>query len=84
MCGIDFVPPFQGWKFCRHETQGVALGCHVVAPSARSETGLKARNKKAQGNALGIGVRIIHSPERAKQKSCNCFVAPLPAHHIQI
>ena len=35
MCGIDFVPPFQGLNFCRHETQGVALGCHVIALSAR-------------------------------------------------
>jgi hypothetical protein len=30
MCGIDFVPPFQGlnlfWGRC---SQGVALGCHV-------------------------------------------------------
>ena len=37
MCGIDFVTPFQGWKFCCHETQGVALGYHVVALSARDE-----------------------------------------------
>jgi hypothetical protein len=35
MCGIDFVPPFQGLKICCHETQGVALGCHVIALSAR-------------------------------------------------
>jgi hypothetical protein len=94
MCGIDFVPPFQGLKFCCHETQGVALGCHVVALSARvaarsekfptifitfsahGAAGLKARNKKAQGNALGIGARIIHSPERARQKSRDRFVLP--------
>jgi len=38
MCGIDFVPPFQGLKFCDHETQGVALGCHVIALSAREAT----------------------------------------------
>jgi hypothetical protein len=39
MCGIDFVTPFQGWKFCCHKTQGVALGYHVIALSARGETG---------------------------------------------
>jgi len=35
MCGIDFVPPFQGLRFCCRETQGVALGYHVAALSAR-------------------------------------------------
>jgi hypothetical protein len=33
--GIDVVTPFQGLKIYCHETQGVALGCHVVALSAR-------------------------------------------------
>ena len=36
MCGIDYVTPLQGlnlfWKRC---SQGVALGCHVIALSAR-------------------------------------------------
>jgi hypothetical protein len=41
MCGIDFVPPFQGLKFCCHETQGVALGYHAIALSARNAASLK-------------------------------------------
>ena len=41
MCGIDFVPPFQGLNFCCHETQGVALGYHVIALSAREGVGSK-------------------------------------------
>ena len=43
MCGIDFVPPFQGLKFCGHETQGVALGCHVIALLAREFFPLRLR-----------------------------------------
>jgi len=39
MCGIDFVPPLQGLIFCCDETQGVALGCYVIALSARGVTG---------------------------------------------
>ncbi len=70
---VHFVVPLQGTLFFGFVSQGVALGCHVIALSARDETGLKARNKKAQG----IGVRIIHSPERARQKSRDRFVAPL-------
>ena len=95
MCGIDFVSPFQGLNFCCHETQGVALGYHVVALSARTTArrekfstrfiallaraadGLKARNMIAQGNALGLNAQIIFSPERARQKSRDRFVAPL-------
>ena len=38
------------------------------------ERGLKAPNMTAQGNALGLDVKIISSPERAKQKCRN----PLP------
>ena len=36
MCGIDFVTPFQGLNmFLGRCSQGVALGCHVIALSAR-------------------------------------------------
>jgi REP element-mobilizing transposase RayT len=37
MCGIDFVTPFQGLNFCYRETQGVALGCPVIALSTREK-----------------------------------------------
>jgi hypothetical protein len=31
MCGNDFIPPFQGLNGCwGRESQGVALGCHVL------------------------------------------------------
>jgi hypothetical protein len=39
--------------------------------------GLKARDMKAQGNALGLPAPIFLSPERAKQKWRDCLVAPL-------
>jgi hypothetical protein len=36
MCGIDIVPPFQGLNvFLDRQPQGVALGYHVLALSAR-------------------------------------------------
>jgi len=31
MCGNEFVPPLQGFELLLEcETQGVALGCHVL------------------------------------------------------
>jgi hypothetical protein len=45
MRGIDIVPPLQGLKFCCHETRGVALGCHVVALSAREEADTNVFNR---------------------------------------
>ena len=42
MCGIDFVTPFQGLNmFWGHRSQGVALGYHVMALSAREGVGSK-------------------------------------------
>ena len=35
------VSPFQGWRFFGAYTQGVALGCHVIALSARKTHGLR-------------------------------------------
>lgn len=35
---VDFVPLFQSWNlFCGGVSQGVALGCHVMALSAQPE-----------------------------------------------
>jgi hypothetical protein len=34
LCEIDFVPPFQGLNLLCRVSQGAALGCHVMAPSA--------------------------------------------------
>ncbi len=38
--------------------------------------GLKALNMTDQGNALGLPVKNIPSPERAAQTSCVLFVSP--------
>lgn len=38
--------------------------------------GLKAPDMTAQGNALGSGIKIISSPERAAQNSRANFVVP--------
>ena len=44
-----FVVPLQGTSFCGFVTQGVALGYHVIAPSAR----------EADGNLLEKETRLI-------------------------
>jgi hypothetical protein len=51
MCGIDFVTPFQGLNmFDERCSQGVALGCHVIALLARDNWRVKsATSGKAGG-----------------------------------
>jgi hypothetical protein len=84
-----FVLPLQGKCIFGQLSQGVALGCHVVALSARrtraSDThlrthqsfGLKAREMAARDNALGREHRRISCRERALQDLRHYFVLPL-------
>ena len=80
MCGIDFVPPFQGLKFCCHETQGVALGCPVNALSARGMTGSQfSASAKAPLLLAEIPRRANRADHRGEiriARTCACGIQP--------
>jgi hypothetical protein len=69
MCGIDFVAPLRGLKlFLESESQGVALGCHVLR-LWRGEWQPEGLKQESPGQRPGICGRQIDQALKGRNKT---------------